>query len=145
MALNPFATLAVVSIFALSLHSAQAQDNVLSEQQQNNIVYVTGGIGKDESDALRATQANYNLRVMNADKVGHFSSDTRIIIRDLQNNILLDATSGPLFYANLPKGRYIIQGFVGLQSKMQPITIAAGKTANVRFVWRQDATDIPNE
>ncbi len=142
MALTPFATLVVMSVFALSMSSARAENNALAVEQQGDIPYVTGGIGEDETVQLEATQADYNLRVMNADKTGHFSGDTRIVISDLQHNVLLDATSGPIFYANLPKGRYIVEGFAGEQSKTQTIRIVSGKTTRIRFMWAQDVNEI---
>lgn len=144
MALNHHIVLAVVSLAACSASPVWADDNPLEVQQQGEISYVTGGIGKDESDALRATQTHYNLRIMNADKSGHFSGDTRVVISDLQHNALLDATSGPLFYANLPKGKYIVEGFANEQTKKQVVTIASGKPARVRFVWPEDISDTPN-
>lgn len=144
MALNHHTLLAFLALAALSASPVWADDNPLEVQQQGNISYVTGGIGKDESDALRVTQANYNLRIMNADKSGHFSGDTRIVISDLQHNALLDAISGPLFYANLPKGKYIVEGYGQEQMKKQTVTIANGKSAHVRFVWPEDMSDTLN-
>lgn len=144
MALKHHTMLAIIALAALLSASAWADDGVLEIQQQGDISYVTGGIGKDESDALRATQTNYNLRIMNADKSWHFSGDTRIVISDLQHNALLDAISGPLFYANLPKGKYIVEGYSGEQTKKQNVTISAGKPAHVRFVWPEDMSDTPN-
>lgn len=134
--------LAVLAFAAFSSAPARADDEALEVQQQGDISYISGGIGRDESDALQATQANYNLRIMNADRYGHFSGDTRIVISDSQHNVLLDATSGPLFYANLPKGRYIVEGFSQEQSAKRVITIANGKAAHVRFVWPEDTNDI---
>lgn len=137
--------LAIITLVTFSASSAWAEDNILvQQQQQGNISYVTGGFGKDESDAIRATQANYNLLVMNADKTGHFSGNTRIVISDLRHNPLLDTTSGPLFYANLPKGRYIVEGYLGKQSRKQTIKIATGRSAHVRFVWPEDMSDTLN-
>ena len=144
MALNHHIMLAVVTLSALSASLAWAQDNPLEVQQQGNISYITGGIGKDESDALRAAQSNYNLRIMNADKSGHFSGNTRITISDLNHTMLLDAIGGPLFYANLPKGRYIVEGLAYDQTKKQVVTIASGKPVRVRFVWPEDISDTSN-
>lgn len=141
MALKHHTMLAIVALAAFSSAPVWADDDVLEIQQQGDISYVSGGIGQDESDALQATQRNYNLHVMNADKSGHFSGDTRIVISDSQHNPLLDATSGPLFYANLPKGKYIVEGFAGNQSKKQVVTIAKGNPVRVHFTWLQDATD----
>ncbi len=136
--------LAIIVLAALSTSPVWADDNPLEVKQQGDISYVSGGIGEDESDALQATQHNYNLQIMNADKSGHFSGDTRITISDLNHAMLLDAISGPLFYANLPKGRYIVEGFANEQTKKQVVTIATGKLAHVRFIWPEDMSDTPN-
>ncbi len=144
MALNYHMASAVFALAALSASPAQAQTNPLEVQQQGHISYVTGGIGKDEIDAMQATQSNYNLRIMNADKAGHFSGNTRIVISDLQHTALLDAASGPLLYANLPQGRYIVEGYSQERMKKQTITIGHKKPARVRFVWPEDMTDAAN-
>ena len=133
--------LAIIAIATLSSASAWAEDNTLEVRHQGVISYVSGGIGDEETAALKSTKHNYNLSIMNADKSGHYSGDSRIVISDLKHNVLLDATSGPIFYANLPKGRYIVEGFVGAQSKKQAVTIVNGKPAHIRFVWPQDSTE----
>lgn len=144
MALSHHTLLAFLALTVLSVSLVWADDNPLEVQQQGGISYVTGGIGKDESDALRATQSNYNLRIVNADKSGHFSGDTRVVISDLRHNTLLDAASGPLFYANLPRGKYIVEGYSQEQIKKQVITITNGKSSHIRFVWPEDMSDTTN-
>ena len=124
---------------ACTVSSALAEDGVLEVHQQNGIAYVSGGIGDDETTQLEATQHNYNLRVMNTDRSGHFSGDTRIVISDLQHHALLDTESGPLLYANLPKGRYIVEGFTASLSKKQAVVITAAKSVRVHFVWPEDS------
>jgi hypothetical protein len=140
VALNHHTLLACIALTMLSASPLWA-DDVLEVHQQGDMSYVTGGIGEDESDALQATQHNYNLHVMNADKDGHFSDDIRIVISDPKHTVLLDTVGGPLFYANVPSGRYLVEGFSDTQSKKQTVTIAGNKTVRVRFVWPQDATD----
>ncbi|MFZ4125151.1 MAG: hypothetical protein ACOYJ2_03655 [Rickettsiales bacterium] len=144
MALKHQAMLAVIAFTTLTSVSAWAQTNVLEPQQQGGIPFVTGGIGKDESAELQATQHNYNLNILNADKTGHYLDGTRIVISDLKHNALLDSMSGPLFYATLPKGHYIVEGFNAEQSKKQSITITSGKSTRVRFVWPDDMTVTAN-
>ncbi len=141
--LTLFSASVMLVAFTLTLFAsvACAVEEVPEVQQQGNIPYVSGGIGEDESDALQAVQHDYNLRVMNADKLGHFSGDVRIVVSDLKHNVLLDSASGPLFYANLPKGRYVVEGFSGEQSRKQTIVVGKGKPAHVRFVWPEDTTD----
>lgn len=141
MALNHRTLVAIIAIATLPVLPAWAEDDVLEVHQQGDIFYVSGGIGQDETDALRAIKETYSLRILNADKTGHFAGDTRIIISDLQHNVLLDDTSGPLFYANLPKGKYIVEGFMGEESKKQIVTITGKKPVRVRFMWPQDIAE----
>lgn len=144
MALNPSSLRALVALVAIFAAPAWADDDAPEVYQQGGIVYVTGGIGRDESEALRATESRYNLRVMNADRAGRFSGNTRITISDMQHTVLLDALGGPLFYANLPKGRYLVEGFAYEQTRKQVVTVSSQKTARVRFVWPEDISDTPN-
>jgi hypothetical protein len=144
MALNHRAMSIITLLVTTLCVSAWADDDVLEVHEQNAISYVSGGVGDDEKAQLESAQHNYNLRIMNADRSGHFSGDIRILISDSQHNLLLDATSGPLFYANLPKGHYIIEGYAGLESKKETVTIAAGKPARVRFMWPEEIEQTNN-
>ncbi len=106
---------------------------MLQVQQQNDVSYVSGGVGQEEIDALEAVKRNYNLRITSADKTGRYAGDVHIVITDRQNNIRLDAMGGPLFYANLPDGRYIVEGTSEGLSHKQAVTISGGKPVSVRF------------
>jgi len=138
MALKSFSTLVVASVFALSMSSAWAMNKPLEEQQQGEITYITGGIGDAETKVLRERKPHYTLRVMNADKTGHFSGKARIKISDAKGMLLLDTPTGPIFYANLPEGNYMLEGVNGEQIKQQKITVKHGTPLDVRFSWKQD-------
>lgn len=129
--------LIVTVVAALNIPPAHAQDSALEVQQQGNISYVSGGIGRDESNALEAVQKNYNLRITSADKSGHFYGNTRILVRNSQNDLLLDVVGGPLIYANLPNGRYSVEGFGEGQSKKQAFVITGRKPVTIHFNWTQ--------
>ncbi len=144
MALNHKMLCTVMAVAVLSSSPVWASDSVLEVYQQGNISYITGGIGQDESDALKAAEKDYNLRILNTDRTGHYSGDTRVVISDTKKNTLLDATSGPIFYANLPKGRYIVEGFDEGLSKKQTVVITGAKSSRVHFVWPQDVEESIN-
>lgn len=137
MALKLFSTLVVVSVLALSLGNAQAA-TPLAEQQQGDITYITGGIGEVETKTLRASKPHYGLRVMNADKTGHFSGTARIKISDAKGVVLLDTIAGPIFYANLPDAHYTLESISGERTKQQKIIVKRGTPVDVRFSWEQE-------
>ena len=136
--------LAVIAITAFSSAPAWADDNTPVVQQQNGISYVSGGVGDEETAALEATKQNYDLRIMNADKTGHFNGNSHIVIRDAKNAVLVDAASGPLFYANLPDGHYVVEGSHLDESKKQTVTISSNKPVRIRFIWQHHAAEVTN-
>jgi hypothetical protein len=105
-------------------------------QQEGAITYVTGGIGDEERDALKAQKKDYNLSIVSADKSGAYVGDTRVVISNRQGEKLLDTQAGPLFYANLPPGNYVVEGDSEGQIRKQNITVAEGKPASVHFTWK---------
>jgi hypothetical protein len=105
-------------------------------QQIGSITFITGGIGDEERDAMETVRKDYNLSVMSAATSGAFTGDTRIVIRDQSGEELLQADAGPLFYADLPAGRYVVEGYSDGQIKQQPVTITPDKRQHIRFNWK---------
>jgi hypothetical protein len=141
MALVPRNIYALAALAVLYTSSAWANDPMPDMYHHGNISYLSGGIGEDEKEQMELAQHNFNLRIINADKMGHFSGDTHIIIRDIHHAVLLDTTSGPMFYASLPSGRYRVEGISGEQHKEQNVTIATEKTTHIRFMWPEESSE----
>jgi hypothetical protein len=133
-----------VAVVATALVAMPALAQQMPEAHQHgDIVYISGGIGADETAAIESVKGDYNLNVTSADRTGHFRGDTEIVIRDMKRNVLLDVTAqGPLFYANLPNGRYTIEGISDDQSRKQTVRITGTKTARVHFIWPVSLVDM---
>src|SRR5437016_948255 len=117
--------IAAVFMSAIAIHpSLLLADDLPEIQKQGNITYVTGGIGDEEREALHSMRHNYNLSVLSADKYGAYPGDTHIVISDKQGTELVNTDAGPLFYARMPAGRYIVEESSGGQSKKRAVTIA---------------------
>lgn len=106
------------------------------EIHEGNLTYITGGIGEQSTEALRASKNNYKLRVVNAGPKGAFVGETAIEISDMNGDDVLQVKGGPLFYANLPNGKYKIE--VGVQGITQEktFTISSKKPTDIRFIWK---------
>jgi hypothetical protein len=140
---HPYRTYMMAFTVALALSAGNAFAQMPEAHQQGDVSYISGGIGSDETDAIEAVKESYNLRVTSADKTGHFRGDTEIVIRDMKQNVLLDVTTqGPLFYAQLPNGRYIVEGISEDQSRKQTIRIANAKATRVHFSWPVSLVDM---
>ena len=103
--------------------------------QQGSIIYITGGVGEEERLALESVRKDYNLRVMNSSPEGSFTDDTQLVIYDSKGNRLAVMSAGPLFYANLPSGKYTIAAESGGEVQRRNIRVS-GTPANLHFVWK---------
>lgn len=119
------ATLASTALLAFQSEAAQP----------GTIKYVTGGVGSEERSALEATQRDYNFRLMSANTEGGLVGDTNIVIRDTSGNEILRAVAGPIFYADLPNGKYTLEASSDGQVKQKPFTVGQSKPAVVHLSW----------
>ncbi len=109
--------------------------SAVEPQQQNNIAFVTGGIGDEEREALNEAKARYNLHVLSSSRDGAFTGDTKLSIQDHKGNTLVTADAGPLFYAALPAGKYVLMAENNGMEQKKPISIGKGGSSNVHLVW----------
>ena len=105
-------------------------------QQSGDITFITGGIGDEERAALEAVKSEYNLHLMSAHTSGSFEGDTLLTIYDNGNNEILSAHIGPIFYAKLPAGSYMLVATNGDQMRKQRVSVGANKSANAMFSWK---------
>lgn len=122
--------------FALS---TQPQAPLLSRpMHQGAIAYISGGIGRNEQRALEASAKSYNLAITNANRQGDFTADTHLVIeRKSGRNILDVKDTGPLFYAKLPSGRYVIHASNAGVNIVRHVRISANHAAEVHLIWPQ--------
>ncbi|HWE75089.1 MAG TPA: hypothetical protein VG328_18150 [Stellaceae bacterium] len=108
---------------------------VLQAQQQGNIIFVSGGAGDEDRDALRQVENQYNLRLMFAARNGDFLANVAVTLSDARGNALLDTIAeGPIFYARVPPGRYRLT--VSNQGQAQSRDISIGNGAiRQDFYW----------
>ncbi len=94
---------------------------------QNEIAYVSGGVGRDERDTMHAMAGRFNVRlnVVSA-KTGEALSDVEISVVDDRGKLRLRVrTEGPLLYMRLPRGRYQMTAMY--RGAMQTLNVQAGR------------------
>lgn len=128
----------IAVIVLLGAYAALADDmsGLPQAHQAGDITYITGGIGDEERDALKAVEHDYNLHVMSAGVSGAFSGNTHINITSRKGDELVSADAGPIFYANLPPGRYVVDATSEGQERKQAVTISSGHAEHVHFSWK---------
>lgn len=118
--------------------SALAQTTLPQPVHRGDLTYVTGGVGLTEQHVLEANAKDYNLAITNSNKAGDFTVGTDLIIKNTQGHeVLRVADSGPLFYAKLPPGDYMIQATNEGQHRARDVKIGAKRTTDVHLIWPQ--------
>jgi hypothetical protein len=124
-----FAALAAASmVFLVEKSGAQAPTGI-EVQDYRGIPYVSGGVGEDSRDALKEAVRDYNLKLIFANKSGHYLAAINVLITRPNGDTVLDAVSkGPWFYAKLPPGSYTVIAKGENSSRERKVKVGAGLT-----------------
>ena len=100
--------------------------------------YVCGGIGSDESNAMRAAMKNHPLSLLFARADGAYLANLNVAIKggDANSSAAMAFTAtGPVCLIDLPAGRYVIDVSTSTgETKSQTVTVGgAPKSADFRF------------
>jgi hypothetical protein len=124
-----------VTSFALAVASAPlafAQSPAAGGARSLN--YVTGGVTKEEADALRA-QANSFALELQFSRGGAFASDVPVRIIDAGGRVVMEiGAAQPILLLNVPPGRYTVEATFDGQTKRQTVDVGRGHT-KASFVW----------
>jgi hypothetical protein len=97
--------------------------------------YACGGIGSDESTAMRAAMKDHPLSLLFARADGAYLAEVAVTIKQAAGpTALAMRASGPVCLIDLPAGRYTIEAATEGMTKSQSVTVGGGpKTADFRF------------
>ena len=108
----------------------------LQPQQQGNIIFVSGGAGEDDRDALKQVEGQYNLRLLFAARNGDYLANVAVTLADAHGKVVLDTIAdGPIFYARVPAGRYRVTVSNEGQSQSRDIDLSRSGAVRQDFYW----------
>jgi hypothetical protein len=105
-------------------------------KQENGISYISGGAGSDEADALNRMSSQFNLKLTMTVPSGQFTTPAALRIEDAAGTTALEIRpSGPLFFAKMPAGQYVIQATAEGQTLTKKVTVPASGLEAVAMTW----------
>jgi hypothetical protein len=128
----------VLLFLSLSLFGLQAHAQLAIESHtENGVTFVSGGVGGEGVQAIRAIEQDYNLRLLFAMQgSGDYLSSVDVKILDQTGRTLVDAISnGPYFLARLGPGRYRIVAESGGKSIEKRVDISSGQVVSQSLYW----------
>ncbi|WP_156125789.1 carboxypeptidase-like regulatory domain-containing protein [Paraburkholderia kururiensis] len=113
-----------------------AQAPRLDVHYANGIAYVSGGVGQDEADAMRAVRADYSMRATFATSAGTYLSDVAVRVENADGSTLFTTRSdGPFLYAKLPAGHYRLVATSDRIERARTIDIPRHGSVTVTLTW----------
>jgi hypothetical protein len=118
--------------------AALAQDALPPVQNFGGVSYLSGGIGLDESDAIKAAEKDFTLSLLFAQtKRGEYLSDVKIGVKDKAGKTVLEAiTDGPMLLARLPAGEYKVSAESEGVTQVKTVRVAGTGVTRAGFVWQ---------
>jgi hypothetical protein len=119
---------------------AATMANLPSEQKQGSIVFLSGGIAKDQQTAIKRAATGYPLElefVMGTKAPRQYLSGVHVDIKDgTGKSVLSTVSDGPFLLAKMPDGTYSITATDAGRAQMRNVTVAEGKHQRVLFDWK---------
>jgi len=107
-------------------------------QTFGSVSYITGGIGLDESTAIKAAEKEFTLSLLFAQtKRGEYLSDVKVSIKDQAGKAVLEAVSdGPMLLARLPAGAYQVSADYDGNVLVKTVRVEGKGVTRAGFVWQ---------
>jgi hypothetical protein len=122
---------------------AFAEQSLIKPQSQGEVTFVSGGVGVDEQNAMQTMRADFNLHLLFSVKgTGEYVSDVTVRIADSSGNVLLESVSdGPMLFAKLKPGRYIVTVDRDGQAIRKTVKVGGPQRTSLSFTWPREQGD----
>jgi len=105
-------------------------------QQQGDVSFVSGGVGLDESRALRRAQSQWPLSLRFTGPNSEYLAGVQVRLVDAHNSEVLNTTSlGPYMLVRLRPGRYTVHAQYKGREQTRAVTIPAKGNVKSAFFW----------
>ncbi len=136
---------ALAALFAAPAFAAiHPQADLPAVRHQGKIAYMSGGIGLDESRAMRREASRYPLELLFVSRHGakdDYLADMPVTIRDAKGDTVFHGRSqGPYFLAKLPAGRYAVTSMDDGKRVTRHVDVKDHGTQRVVFEWKGSST-----
>ncbi len=105
-------------------------------QHQGEIAYVSGGVGSDESAALKSAAHGWPLALRFTGPGADYLADVHVRIVGSHDTEVLKADSrGPYMLVKLPPGRYTVHAQYKDEDQTREVTVGKAAGARADFHW----------
>lgn len=139
--LSRFSTLLLAAALGLgAAGAAQAQSGLPPIQQQGTVSFVTGGVGLDESTALKQAAPQWPLELRFTGKHAEFIAGVKVTIANARGTLLQTVAQGPYLLVKLPEGAYTVKAEYNGNVETRTVTVSVPGAAKEAFTWEAAAS-----
>jgi hypothetical protein len=126
-------------VFLLATSCAFASDGLPPVQVSGKAEFISGGIGSDESRAIKGASKNWPLVMEFSEKEGSrnvYASEVKIRATDAKGQIVMQSDSvGPFLLLRLEPGDYTVEATLEGKPMSKKATVVPGKSSRLIFYW----------
>lgn len=127
-------TLLVAACAFVLANGALAQTGMPQTEQQGDISFVSGGVGRDESTALQQARSQWPLSLLFTGPGSSYVADVQVQIAGADGASVLDTHShGPYMLVRLPNGRYTVNAAYNGVTRTQRVNVTGNGSAHATF------------
>lgn len=108
-------------------------------QTQGQVQFLSGGIGKDETDAIKRAAGSWPLVLEFAQlSAGHaaYLSDAKVTIKDAAGTTVLETVAdGPYMLVKLPPGKYAVEAVYQSKTLRREASLQKGESRTISLLW----------
>ncbi len=123
-------------LLLLTATPATASAILAKQKSAHGVEFLSGGVGKDEREAMKQHAKAFNTHLVFADNTGKYLSAVVVRVTDAKGKAVLETTTqGPWLYANLPAGSYEVAAVFQGKEQKRRIQVGAEPVMSL-FQWK---------
>lgn len=128
----------VVILALLGAAGAPAAQKVEAVPAPGNVSFVSGGVGIDSEEQLKAREKDFNLKLLFTLVEGNYLADVGVRVADAAGKTVIEhVAEGPIFLAKLPPGAYTVTATYN--GKTQTRKVKVGDRLHTEYLrWSSD-------
>lgn len=125
---------------------AMAQTPAQNVGMQNGVAFISGGIGIDAQEQLKAREKEFNLKLVFTLTEGNYVSDVSVTIRNAAGKTMVEhVADGPFLMAKLPAGAYSVTAAYEGKTQTRKVAVGEGRLRTEHIRWPGNPqTDFPS-
>jgi len=139
---RPLAAILLLSLSTVLTPAFAGESDLPAVKTQGNVTFLSGGIGSDETAAIKAAAPGYALTLQFSSTTGAFLASVTVKITDAGGKVVLDTTAeGPFLLVKLAPGRYTVDAMLDGIDRGTEVTIKAGAPQKRSLIWPPRKSD----